>query len=312
MSSRSHTRCALTFAAVAALLAGCPAGQGEGWVGGSVYVQNCSTSGDSLDQAQDNYELNATFFAGDPVLDFNEVVAERRSTVTVRVQETSNRAEESDGLVLQFGDVAAAARAFAQRQLIGASSCFDLSGRCASANSVYRAQFNLYNSCPSNRSLLTASTHEIVRGPAPNAPGECLLPPVAPPPAQPALAACPTLSDADRAALDKLCEGDFNDRAANEAEVVRLLGQGSVFNADRTVGHACLYLCTFGEAQRGQDPNELLGFHFDYGDRLSALFYLNFVDARAMTLGECSRARAQIAGMISFEMVRSRAAQSFP
>ena len=104
----------------------------------------------------------------------------------------------------------------------------------------------------------------------------------------------------NRVQIEQLCNADFTD-ASNLARIEQLLGDG-----------ACMYLCEWGRARRGQPESELNDFYIDFGDRIAAIFSARFLDARSVTLGECAGGGGRLSGMFRFKAVRSRAAQTFP
>lgn len=284
------------------LLAACPAGRGEGWVVGSLFVEDCQ-DGASLDK-QGDYDLRADFYAGDPLFDSSASAAIKRSRLFVRIQETSNPVSESNSLTLQFQDMTAAAQAFAAGEVLRIEDD-SLLPASMSINAVLRLQLQLYTTCPSNQSPLhglgwpleekltpVGTRQEICMQPATAASG------VAPVPD------CPQLDAAQRAELDQLCDDpDFDDRQAR-GRIEALLGSGKE--------PACLYLCKLGNVTRGTPAEELRGFELDFGQTISALFVSKVVDGRAVRLGRCAHAWGQLTGRFRFTLVRSRAAQPFP
>lgn len=301
---RCDRLCCVASAAACLLAGGCQTGSGDGWIVGSVVVDECRGA-ESLARAGD-YDLGADFFAADPLHDASETTTVQRNSLTVRIQHTSNRVEESDGMVLHLHDTAAAARAFVRGEPVPAGECLRLAG-CPSGDLVLRAHLNLYNTCPANRSALAASSRALRL--VTDAPREgCLRPePATDAPTSP----CPEITEAERAELEALCDGDFNDRSV-EPTIQRILGRDDVFEGERVAGGACVFFCALGKARRGQPAAELAGFEIDFGDRVAAIFSFNMVDARAFELEQCATARAQLHGRFSFEVVRSRTAQAFP
>ena len=299
-----HRQRAIARVAVVAslsLTAACSISTGEGWVVGSLFAENCR-SGNTLDRPDDQYDLEADFFAGDPLLDFSDSDSTRRSSVLVRVQSTSNRPEESDALLIRIHDLRSAAIAYAAEQPLEAQECFDLAG-CPSASTiggqlrplVLRSQLNLYTTCPDSKTALVASTQTFSTADL-GAGGSCEIKSQLAPPA-----GCPSLDEAARARLDALCDGAFSDRSRGSV-ITEVLGRDS----------ACMYLCRLGGARRGQSAEQLRDFSFDYGDRIGAVFSFNLVDSRALRLGTCATVRGHVYGMFNFEMNRNRAAQPFP
>lgn len=282
----------------AIVLAACPAGRGEGWVVGSVFLDNCKEGGE-LD-AQGTFDLDADFFAGDPLFD-NSESAYARSRLFIRLQQTSNPVAESDSLALQFQDLTVAAEAFAAGRVLPISDDSLIAGQ-KSFNSPVRMRMQLYTRCPDNKTPLSAVGWPLAMGAAPGRTEQCMLPASAQPtPPQPD---CPTLSDAQRAELDQICEEpDFNDRESR-GRIEAILGSGAE--------PACLYLCQLGSIERGTAPERLQGYTFDYNEKISALFVSKLVDARAVSLGRCAEGWGTITGRFRFTLVRSRVAQPFP
>jgi hypothetical protein len=294
----------LTIAAL--VVTGCNVGDGEGWFTGRLWVDNCK-GGESIgtQSAPGEYDLDADFFAAQPMEDSSESSIQRRNNLIVRVQPTSNNLEVSDGVLLQFVDLDRAAQAFAKGQLLEITDTSLCNGSYCTPTQedVLRANLYLYTTCPDLRQPLVGGSHVMT----PSADGSCLkhvgaggVPPVTPlkPP-------CPQLTAAAKAGLEGLCAGDFNNREAQvQANIETWLGGGS--------GGACVYLCAFGRAQRGQSDKELEGILVDYGDTVAAIVSMNIVDGRAVSLQTCARVAGKINGMFSLEVVRGRAAQSFP
>jgi hypothetical protein len=290
---------ALSALVALAMVASCQrVGSGDGWVAGSLWVEHCR-SGQPLGPL-DDFDLNADFFTGDPLFDASDATALRQSRLTVRIQETSNNIEETNGVLMQFQDLVQAAQAFAASEPM-AFSDDSLCPGCTDINTALRMQLGLYVRCPDNRAPMAAGVFPLAEGSTGGTarPEDCLLldPDAEAPPA------CPVLDDSERAALDAICEeADFNDRG-HLAEIRELLGGD---------GRACMYLCSLGRARRGDDPQQLLGFEIDYGDRVAALFSAAIADTRAVRLGRCARAQGHLVGMLDFEVVRNRVAQPFP
>ncbi len=293
-------RCSISLLLCALALTACPAGRGEGWVMGSVFVGNCK-EGAELD-ADDDFDLEADFFAGDPLFD-NSHASSARSRLFIRLQQTSNPVAESDSLALQFQDLTVAAEAFAGGRVLPISDDSLVAGQ-NSVNSALRMRMQLYTRCPDNKTPLSAVGWPLSKAATPGGTGpeQCMVPtsPLPSPP-QPD---CPTLTDAQRAELKKICaEPDFNDRGSR-ARIEAILGSGAE--------PACLYLCKLGGIERGTDPERLQGYTFDYNETISALFVSKLVDARAIKLGRCAQGWGRISGRFRFTLVRSRVAQPFP
>lgn len=276
--------------------AGCPSpGSGQGWVGGSLWLENCD-SGEDLAR-HDDFDLRADFFFGDPLFDTTSSAAERRNSLFVRIQETASNIEEANGLSMQFHDLTVAAQAFARSEALPITDK-SICRTCTDLDTAVRMALNLFVRCPSNRSPMSAlalalearEPQSLVRE------QECLLPRESQP------SACPELTPTQVAELQRLCdEADFNDRA-NAAAIKQLLGDEG----------ACLFLCRLGSATRGADPLSLQGFEVDYGERIAGVFSTNVVDTRAVRLEQCAGAYGHLTGMFSFDLVRSRVAQPFP
>ena len=116
-------------------------------------------------------------------------------------------------------------------------------------------------------------------------------------------AACPSLGEAQRAQLEKLCGSNFDDAAAKD-QIAAIFGEPS----------ACLYLCEFGSVTRGSTWNDAVAakFNLDYGDEVAGIFHTNVIDARALRLGSCVGAYGSLTGMFRFTLRRSPTAQPFP
>lgn len=282
---------------------GCTLGKGEGWVAGSLWVDSCS-DGESLGDssaAPEPFDLLADFFAGEPKRDNAPVAAQRRNTLTIRVQHTSNKVEVADGMMLQLNDLDLAARSFAAGRAMSfseSSLCEDKGYSWCPNTDPLRAMLYLYASCVDMRQPLVAAGYALAPSPTDSA---CLQPgrdaggDVAAP------RGCPPLDAAARQSLQSLCAGaDFGDETLRP-RVEQLLGAGP-----------CLFLCTLGGARAGQNPAELEGFSLEYGDEVAAIFSIPIVDGRAVRLDRCARAVGRVSGMFRFELTRGRAAQSFP
>ncbi len=274
------------------LLGGCIVGRGEGWVAGSVTTTDCK-DGVPLEAPQGGFDLKVDFYSGESLQDDSESVVQRQSRLTLRLQNTSNNLEQSDGLILQFLDVEKVARRFVAGEVLPVTATGTCTGgACDNAADLVRGRLYLYTTCPENREPLVASSRSYSTPSGASA--GCQVPSAREAPS------CPTLTAATRAQLDALCQGDFNSRAS--AETLRgVLGGG-----------ACLYLCRFGAAVVGQDPAALTGFTIEYGDRVAALFSLAIVDARAVELGTCAAASGSMQGMVNLEVRRGQSAQAFP
>lgn len=286
-----------TLLCTTAALTACPAGQGEGWLSGRLWIDNCDSGeglGDGLDKPAD-FDLHADFFAGETKEDSNDSPDQRDSSLTIRVQDTSNNVEVSNGLALQILDLSAAARALAAEQPLPVSSrdLICTGTACTQPVDVVRAKLYLYAACPNCKQPMVGASYILEQDPqltschyatTKNAPRPC-----------------PTLSNNDQEFLRGLCRsGDFSNKAS-QIHLRQILGNG-----------ACVYLCDFGTARVGQNIKELSGFNITYGDRVSGLFSLTLVDGRSAMLRTCARISGAVQGMFSFEVTRGRAAQSFP
>ena len=289
-------KAALLCGALAALAA-CPAGRGEGWVVGKLWVENCDNGeplGESLDRPAE-FDLQTDFFAGETKEDSNKSPDQRNSSLTIRIQDTSNNVEVSNGLVLQILDLSAAARALAGEQPLPVSSrdLICTGTACTQPVDVVRAKLYLYAACPNCKQPMVGASYKLEKDPQ-NSSCNIATTKEAPRP-------CPTLSSKDQKFLRSICEaGDFSSKAS-QIHLRQTLGDG-----------ACLFLCDFGEARPGQNLNDLSGFTISYGDRVTGLFSLNIVDGRSAMLHTCARAAGAVQGMFSFEVTRGRAVQSFP
>ena len=276
----------------AACCCGCP-GSGDGWIQGSLWIDNCKDGesfGDSAESRRE-FDLNADFFAGEPFEDSNKSSTQRRNSLTLRIQNTSNNVEESDGLLIQVNDLDQAARALAGGILLPiTASRLCPGGNCPLAHDMVRANLYLYATCPDGRQPLWGGSHEFA--PSADDPG-CLFPTGNNPDP------CPALTPAARSSLDQLCEGDFEDRSSFDA-----VGQ--------LLGSSCIYLCRFGDAERGQSPEEIEGFTLEYGDRVAAIISVAVIDGRAINLQTCAQVAGELRGMFDFELTRGQSAQSFP
>lgn len=295
----------ILVALAAALLCGC-AGEGEGWVNGQLWLENCR-GGEALGASPTtlgDFDLSADFFAAETLEDSNASVNQRRNGLNFRIQDTSNWLENSNGLVFQLLDLRAIARFFARGEPVPVtyrSPLAEGSPGTVTADDLIRARLYLYAKCPECRQPKVAASNEMklstaAAGSSSATSGvDCFVP------TGKELQACPTLTTSERSALEKVCQGDFNDKA-NQATVVHLLGRSG----------ACIYFCQLGAARRGQNPNELDDFRMEYGDNLAGFFSFSIRDGRSLKLGHCARAQGNLQGMFSFEVTRSRVAQAFP
>lgn len=286
-----------------AFCAGCLVGQGDGWVMGGMWVENCR-DGEPLGESSasmEEFDLDVDFFSGQVQEDSNKSADQRRNSLTLRIQNTSNNLEVSDGLVFQFNDLDLAARSFASGVPLEVTSTALCTTGCPLQDSL-RGNLYLYSSCPDGRQPLVASSYSLEPSQTDSlgSGDQCLLHNGGRPPQAVSPTSCPALTAEEKSTLDQLCAGDFKDRGAYQT-IGDLFGEG-----------ACMYLCEFGKASAGQDTKELLGFRVNYGDRVAAVFATAIVDGRAVKSGGCARASGFIRGMFTFEVARGRAAQAFP
>lgn len=268
---------------------GCIVGDGSGWITGSLSIDNCF-DGEPLVREGD-FDLEANFFTGEPLPDSTEVQSQQRNGLNLRIQNTSNNTEDSDGILFQFSDVRAAARLMAAGQPIPITSDGLCDQRCAGSTDLLRSRLFVFASCPDCQQQLLGTSRQL--GPSAEDAG-CIQPTGVTDPE------CPTLSAADQQALNEICGSDFSLRTF-EARVDEILGGG-----------ACLYLCRFGDLTAGESAGSLDDFVIEYDDHIEALFSMSVVDARAIDQQTCAAASGQVRGMFSFEIDRGSAAQSFP
>lgn len=270
-------------------------GDGDGWVVGTLWVENCNR-GRVLDR--EDFDLLADSFFGDPLFDTSTSLSQQRSSLFIRIQETSANLDEANALAIEMQDTVTAAQAFAERALVPITD-ESFIPNATDLNPVVRLSINLRNTCPTNFATMTGVALDLEERPTEGtARAEtCLLPTEG---SQPD--ACPELDGQARGQLDDLCEGaDFSDQN-NRQMIEQLLGTNG----------ACMYLCRFGKVSRGDDPADLQGFEINYGDEVAALFSTRIVDTRAYRATRCAGALGQLVGMFRFELVRSRSAQPFP
>lgn len=290
-------RVALGLVALLATVGCVRGGSGSGWVVGSLWVESCRGS-HSLGPLSD-FDLGLDSFFGDPLIDTSGPPAQRQSRLALRLQQTAGNLEEVDSAVLQLEDTVQAAQALVAREPIPFSDDALCPG-CTDINTALRLKLNLFLRCPDNRAPLTAGSFALEQRPTTGTARDttCLLPVATTPPP-----ACPTLGDAERARLDRLCSGAFDDRGAR-AEIEDLLG---------TQG-ACLYLCQLGRLRADQGPPATVpaAFAVGFDDTVAAIFSTALVDARAVRLNRCAQASGRLVGMFRFDVARSRVAQPFP
>lgn len=280
-------------------------GDGEGWVKGKLWIDNCN-DGDSIGESQSkqaDFDLVPDFFVGEPEADGNKSAEQRRNTLAIRIQHTSNNIEESNGLLIQFNDIDLAAEGYAKGIPLDISNSGLCQGtpNCAYHDSL-RATLYLFSACRDLRQPLVGSSFKLKSVPGATTDDPvCMQPDVSVTGMINLALACPTLTDADRQTLDTLCAGSFQD-PTKEKVISSILGGGG----------ACLYLCQFGDVRKGQNSSELKGTRINYGDQVAGIFSMTILDGRSIMLGTCSKAKGAISGMFSFKVVRGRSAQSFP
>ena len=295
----------LIIGTLVALLAGC-AGEGEGWVTGQLWLENCR-DGEPLGQSPaklSDFDLEADFYAAETQEDSNASANQRRNGLIFRIQDTSNWLENSNGLVFQLLDLRGIARYFSRGEPVPVTYREPLAGTAggsSTATDLIRARLYLYARCPQCREPKVAAPDEMKislggSGTSSATSGvDCFVP------SGTEAKACPAPTAAEKSAMDQLCQGDFNDKG-NLATVVHLLGRAG----------SCIYFCELGAARRGQNVNELDDFLVEYGDQVAGFFSFNIRDGRSLKLGHCARATGNLQGMFSFEVSRNRVSQSFP
>lgn len=280
----------------------CNAGGGDGWVKGRLWVENCR-DGEPLGQAPSkpaDFDLGADFFAGETHEDSNESPSQRRNGLSIRVQDTSNNIEDSNGVALQLLDLRSIARIMVKGEPVPITYRVGCTGSaCSGKDDLIRARLYLYAICPNCHQPMVASSQQVKLLPDDTGAGSsasgCLLP------SSTSLPACPTLDATRKQELDALCIGEGARDSAFSTQVDTLLGTGT-----------CLYLCRLGSAQRGQDPSTLDNFRIDYGDRVTGVFSFSVIDGRSLQQNTCGQVLGVVQGMFDFEVARGRVAQSFP
>lgn len=267
---------------------GCTAGEGDGWVSGDLWLKNCK-EGQSLEQTQGNFDLQVDFFAGEPVEDSYPDPSQRRNSLTLRLQNSSNNFEEADGISMQLTDVQQIAKKVAAGEVIPITYNGICNIGCVKTEDLVRANLYLYNSCPDCREPLAGINEQIGDD------GQGCLRPIGAP------AVCPTLTAEQKSQLEQICQQDFNSHDSYQT-IGNLLGENS----------ACIYFCRLGSVQAGTTAGNFDGFMVDYGDEVAALFSFNVVDTRAIRLQTCAQGRGHLKGMFKFEIQRGRVAQPFP
>ncbi|MBW2732826.1 MAG: hypothetical protein JRH20_10580 [Deltaproteobacteria bacterium] len=248
----------------------------------------------------DDYDLGADFYAGDPLYDSTDSDSQRQNRLLLRMQETSNSVMESNSLLLELQDLQRAAQYFVRGDPLPISDD-SLDPTLTEIDTLVRLQLQLFTVCPQNRAALTGTARPLVdRSMLDPSASSCLLPdktaPIPP--------ACPTLSDAQRTELDTICADlDYDDREAR-TRIEAILGQGET--------PACLYLCELGNLKRGGSSEGLEDYRLDYNETIAGVFVSHVADARSYRLGSCAGAEGTLTGRFRFNLVRSRAAQPFP
>jgi hypothetical protein len=285
-------------AALLPVLLGACAGSGEGFVTGSLWIDNCR-DGDPFGGASgsmSDFDLQADFFAGESQEDSNKSLFQRRNGLLIRVQDTSNNIEDSNGIAFQIADVAKAAASFAEKDPIDVTyNGEEPSTAGPLVVDEIRSHLYVYAICPSCSQPLVA-TSNVLADAGVTASGQSCRKPTGV-----VGTSCPTLTDETRAELDDLCAGPFDDKSV-ASRLKTLLGEEG----------ACIYFCELGSAARGADPESFGGFVIDYGDTLAALFSLKILDGRSIDLESCAAAFGEVQGMFRFDLTRGRAAQAFP
>lgn len=119
----------------------CNLGQGVGRAEGTLFVANCSDSGDfAAPGAPAAFNLRPNFFTADYVTDPIRGGV-RHDRLSVRLQSAPNRSENADGIFLQFTDVADAGARVGSAQKIN-------------EDSAIRATLRLGQTCPRSRTQM--------------------------------------------------------------------------------------------------------------------------------------------------------------
>src|SRR3954471_11151806 len=119
-------------------IAGCGIGDGTGALAGALYLRGCTHSGDyGVLGAPATYDMRPSYFVADPV---NALASSRPlhpvNKVSLRVQPSGNRADETDLLYINVADDAEVAAALDTPIAVGAAT-------------TVRASLTLNNTCPS-------------------------------------------------------------------------------------------------------------------------------------------------------------------
>ena len=176
----------LVRTAILALLAGCTVGKGTGAVVGSIQIEGCEKNTD-FDEQQ--FDLDADFFVGQPFLDPDADQSMRRDSLWIRIQRGGAYQESADALSIQVVDLANVREG--EVEDVMADGCQRSSGEDSSGDvsGCVRAELSLALSCPDAFENLVATADLDADG--------------APIP-------CPT------SVADNVFDGDFDDPAAFE------------------------------------------------------------------------------------------------
>jgi len=127
------------------LSAGCPTGEGEGTVVGSFYLLGCDGTFDYGSAGSPvQYNMNADFFVGEPIVDQGGSNPENR--LDLRIQRGGNNIEDADSLYIQIADVQEVAAQFSASQ-----------GTPVGPSNTIRATLLLYVTCPTFYGRLEAT-----------------------------------------------------------------------------------------------------------------------------------------------------------
>ncbi len=117
--------------------AGCIAPEGDGVVGGEIFIIGCNETDNYGEELYPAYfDLQANFFVGEPVKDEAAVPTQHR--LDIRLQKGSNTIEDADSLYIQITRVALAARRFAAWEPLPVG-----------IDQNAKASLSLYLTCPS-------------------------------------------------------------------------------------------------------------------------------------------------------------------
>ncbi|MBU1240508.1 hypothetical protein KKF84_00965 [Myxococcota bacterium] len=116
---------------------GCIAPEGDGIVGGEIFILGCNeTDNYGEEQYPAYFDLQANFFVGEPVKDESAVPTDHR--LDIRLQKGTNTIEDADSLYIQMTKVSLAARRFAAWEPIPVGVDHNV-----------KASLSLYLTCPS-------------------------------------------------------------------------------------------------------------------------------------------------------------------